>query len=105
MAQQLQGTFDEALRFLTNPVTGETSWTCIRALHGACQQMTGTPSLGYIVGTEKGQDVLMTLQVISRQGPIPDGYKGDWEDWLNAFLSQGSDEESRAFEHALSSRA
>lgn len=103
MAQKLLGTCEEAVSFLTNPVTGWTAWTDLQALIVVCQQMSGETSLEDIAGTDRGLKVSKTLAAIEFSHPLADEYSAGWRGWLDAFMADDPEIELLLLENALDS--
>lgn len=104
MAEELLGTCEEALSFLTLSTNGKTAWTYVEALTEDCRSMLGVASLEEIAGTKLALRVSQTLMGIEFSYPIPPEYEGSWRDWLHAFLTNDPEIEILLLEDAVDSR-
>ena len=108
MAEEFLGTCEEALSFLTNPVTGETSWTDVKALTEVCRRVAGFSSYA-AVAAEWGESDLraslqmvdQTLQALDHARPLPGYYGGGWQAWLDAYLANDPQIEILLFEEEI----
>ncbi len=108
MAKELQGTSQEALGFLTNPVTGLVAWTDVKALTEVCQRVAGFPSYA-AVSAEWGESDLRpslqmvdsTLEALDHARPLPGYYGGGWQAWLDAYLANDPQIEILLFEEEI----
>lgn len=108
MAEEFLGTCEEALSFLTNPVTGETSWTDVKALTEVCRRVAGFSSYA-AVAAEWGESDLraslqmvdQTLQALDHARPLPADHDGGWQAWLDAYLGGNPQIEILRFETAI----
>ncbi len=101
MAKQLQGTFAEALGFLTSPSTGWVAWTDIRELNRICHLMCGKQSLEEVEDTALSTQIKASFSFIDHTYPLPREFEASWKDWLNAFLARDSETEILLFEKAV----
>lgn len=101
MAKTLLGTCEEALSFLTNPVTGWLALTDLKALIEVCQQVSGTASLADIAGTDLELKASMVLAAIEFAHPLPKEYSASWRGWLDAFMADDPEIEILLLEEAI----